>query len=272
MKGRAFACFQASNLLLSSVSYLSPAILLFFVSFLFLFAAVDMWAEMMGTKDFDPSLLTESELVVSVVIAIAFSLLVFIQNDKIGTFVCILIMMIGFALFGISTILIDMKGESIPLLWFILTGVSIYLGYLPPCSLLYDRLIPALGISSTCTFVVSFSDFAGYLGTVALLFYRNFATSSSSYCTFFKGLSLIVCFIGLIGLAITVVVLLYRFGMVSSLKCCGAQQQPQQNEPKSHERILLGEVPASSSEHDAERKLMDSTSPSPAATASPSIV
>jgi hypothetical protein len=56
----------------------------------------------------------------------------------------------------------------------ILSGAGLYMAYVPFNAMLFDRLIAASGTVGTAGFLIYVADASGYLGSCALLLWRNF--------------------------------------------------------------------------------------------------
>jgi hypothetical protein len=56
----------------------------------------------------------------------------------------------------------------------ILSGAGLYMAYVPFNAMLFDRLIAASGTAGTAGFLIYVADASGYLGSCALLVWRNF--------------------------------------------------------------------------------------------------
>ena len=69
--------------------------------------------------------------------------------------------------------------------WFLLTGLGLYMGYVPCNGLYFERLVAAFRYVSTVGFIVTLADWYGYLGSVGVLLYKNFGQNTISYRTFF---------------------------------------------------------------------------------------
>jgi hypothetical protein len=69
--------------------------------------------------------------------------------------------------------------------WFLLTGLGLYMGYVPCNGLYFERLVASFRYVSTVGFIVTLADYYGYMGSVAVLLYKNFGQSSISYLVFF---------------------------------------------------------------------------------------
>jgi hypothetical protein len=96
--------------------------------------------------------------------------------------------MLGALLIGFGTLLFDLHYIS-PFIWSVLVGLGLYVSYIPANSLFFERLIASFCYISTASFMVTLADFYGYLGSVGVLFYKNFGNNDISYFQFFKTMS-----------------------------------------------------------------------------------
>jgi hypothetical protein len=78
----------------------------------------------------------------------------------------------GAVLVGLSTWLFQ-AGLSSPFWWLALTGLGVYLAYVPFNSILFDRLLAATQQVGTATFLIYVADSLGYLGSASLYLGRT---------------------------------------------------------------------------------------------------
>ncbi len=90
----------------------------------------------------------------------------------------------GFLILGLSTLAFQAHLLA-PLPWMILTGAGLYMAYTPFNAMLFDRLIAFTGRVATAGFLIYLADASGYLGSVALLLWRNFGVVSLQWVSFF---------------------------------------------------------------------------------------
>lgn len=90
----------------------------------------------------------------------------------------------GFVLLGVSTLAFQAHLLS-PLAWMILTGAGLYMAYTPFNAMLFDRMIAFSGRIGTAGFLIYLADSSGYLGSVALLVWRNFVMVDLDWLKFF---------------------------------------------------------------------------------------
>jgi hypothetical protein len=67
----------------------------------------------------------------------------------------------------------------------ILAGAGLYMAYTPFNAMLFDRLIAYSGRVATAGFLIYVADASGYLGSVALLLWRNFGGFKLDWLQFF---------------------------------------------------------------------------------------
>jgi hypothetical protein len=90
----------------------------------------------------------------------------------------------GFVLLGAATLAFQ-AGYLSPLVWMIATGAGLYMAYTPFNAMLFDRMVAYSGRVGTAGFLIYVADASGYLGSVALLVWRNFAMVKLDWLNFF---------------------------------------------------------------------------------------
>lgn len=85
---------------------------------------------------------------------------------------------------GLSTWLFRQGTLSVGV-WYTLVGLGLYAAYVPCNGLYFERLVASFRYVSTVGFIVTLADWYGYLGSVAVLLYKNFGQPSISFLDFF---------------------------------------------------------------------------------------
>ena len=157
--------------------------------------SAEFWAEAGGGTD--PSIYTSTEVVVSLVVLVLLGGIIFIRNNHTALMVNHLAILAGFILIGGATFLyrsdvIQAKG------WMILVGTGLYLGYIPFNSILIDRLLATFRYMGTVGFLMYVLDSCGYLGSVAVLYLKQFLNIQLSWLDFFMAGSEYVSVSGII--------------------------------------------------------------------------
>lgn len=144
--------------------------------------AAEIWAAM-GFGD-TPSVFTTSETIISFAVLIIMSALMLVKDNARAFLLNHALILLGLIICGISAILYHYHLLS-PLQLMIGTGLGVYMGYVPFNCILFDRLIAAFRTPGNAGFLMYLSDSFGYLGSVAVLFYKNFGGNDLPWISFF---------------------------------------------------------------------------------------
>lgn len=132
----------------------------------------------------NPGIFAKTETLVALGILIVMALLQRVTDNFRALTLLNGIMLMGSTLVGLSTYAYA-TGALSPGNWFLLTGLGLYMAYVPCNGLFFERLIATFRYVSTVGFIVTLADWYGYLGSVAVLLYKNFGHSTISYREFF---------------------------------------------------------------------------------------
>ncbi len=135
-----------------------------------------------------PAIFTLSELPIAFAVLFVLAWLMRIRNNRRALTVVHVLMAAGTALVGLLTFGYQ-AGVIGPATWMIGVGVGLYLAYVPFGCILFDRLLACVGWKGTAGFMIYVTDAFGYLGSVALLLYRNFGEARLSWLAFFVDVS-----------------------------------------------------------------------------------
>jgi hypothetical protein len=115
---------------------------------------------------------TASELPVAVLSLTVLGVIIVVRDNVKALLVIHGVVFAGLLLLGVSTLAFQ-AGLLSPLAWMILSGAGLYMAYVPFNAMLFDRLIAASGTVGTAGFLIYIADASGYLGSCALLVWRN---------------------------------------------------------------------------------------------------
>jgi len=115
----------------------------------------------------------------------------------------------GCALVGLSTLAFQTHLIS-PLTWMILAGSGLYMAYNPINAVLFDRLVAVSGRMGTAGFLIYVADSAGYLGSVAVLLWRNFGQAALDWLQFFVLGAYVTSVVGVAGTVFAAIYFLRR--------------------------------------------------------------
>ncbi|GAB2778840.1 DUF5690 family protein [Rhabdobacter roseus] len=132
----------------------------------------------------NPALFAQTETLIALVILLLMAGLRWVP-DNFRAFTLINgLMLAGGALVGLSTWFFQLGVLSAGA-WFMLTGLGMYMAYVPCNGLYFERLVASFRYVSTVGFIVTLADWYGYLGSVAVLLYKNFGQATISFQQFF---------------------------------------------------------------------------------------
>ena len=132
----------------------------------------------------EAAIFSASELPVAIIALIGMGAVIVVRDNRRALMVIHAMVGGGFALLGLSTA--AFQAHLIPpLVWMILGGSGLYLAYNPINAALFDRLVAVSGRTANAGFLIYVADSSGYMGSVALLLWRNFGQGSLNWLQFF---------------------------------------------------------------------------------------
>lgn len=148
------------------------------------------------------AIFTQTEIPIAVIVLLIMAAMRWVQNNYKAFVIIQCLMLLGGVLIGLSTLLYQ-QGVLSPITWLTLLGLGLYMAYAMCNSLYFERMIAAFKRSGTVGFMITFADYYAYLGSILVLFYKNFFQKSINYHEFFIYLSyaVSVVYIVLIGLS-----------------------------------------------------------------------
>lgn len=186
---RSFLAAYAPGLIAIVVAYV---LLTAFRDFRDNFAA-EIWAALgFGGK---AAIFSASELPVALIALAGMALVILVRDNRRALLVIHIMIASGFALLGIATLAFQAQLIS-PFVWVVLSGSGLYMAYTPINAVLFDRMVAASGRIANAGFLIYVADSFGYLGSVALLLWRNFGQRSLDWLSFFMGGAYITSVVG----------------------------------------------------------------------------
>jgi len=157
--------------------------------------ASNIWNELGYGKD--ASVFTKSELPASLIVLVLMGLLVFIRKNIYALLINHVVIITGFLTAIVSTLLFT-NGALSSFWWMTLTGVGLYMGYVPFNCMLFERLIASFKYVSNAGFIIYVADSFGYLGSDVILLVKNFMNLDISWTDFFIRMVLVVSVAGIV--------------------------------------------------------------------------
>lgn len=156
----------------------------------------NIWNELGYGKNY--SIFTKTEINTSLVILLIMGLLVLIRKNFIAFAVAHYVIAGGFAMAGIASLLF-ITGKMDGVLWMQLTGLGLYMGYIPFNCIFFERLIASFRIAGNVGFLIYFADAFGYLGSVTVMLVKEFMKLNLNWSQFYSQGVAAVSVIGLAG-------------------------------------------------------------------------
>jgi len=170
--------------------------------------AANIWAELGQGKE--ATIFTKTELPASLVILVLMSTLVLVRNNMKALLVNHLIVLVGFVLSLVATLLYQ-YGVLSPFSWMASLGVGLYMGYVPFNSILFDRLIASFQHVSNAGFLIYLADSFGYIGSDAILIVKSFFNVQHSWTSFFIYLVIILSVLGILLMGCSIIYFKRKF-------------------------------------------------------------
>ncbi len=134
------------------------------------------------------AIFTQTETPIAITVLLIMAAMRWVQNNHKAFVIIQLLMLAGGILIGVSTLLYQQKILS-PVAWLTTLGLGVYMAYAMCNSLYFERMIASFKKSGTVGFLITFADYYAYIGSVLVLFYKNFFQKSINYLDFFIILS-----------------------------------------------------------------------------------
>lgn len=186
--------------------------------------AADIWKDLgYGAQ---AGIFTQTEIPVSIAIIVIMGLLVFVKNNFHAFMLNHFIVITGFAIAFISTLLFKQHRLD-PIWWMTLTGLGLYMGYIPFNCIFFERLIAVFKYVSNVGFIIYVADSCGYLGSVLVMLFKNFSGVSLSWSQFFMDAVLGVSVTGIVMMIVAAWYFKKRFESVNNKSATGITTEVQ---------------------------------------------
>jgi hypothetical protein len=153
----------------------------------------------------DASIYTISELPIAFLVLLILGLFGAVKSNFKAFIGFHYLLVFASMLVGFSTLLFQ-QGVLSPVYWMILSGFGLYACYVPFNCIFFDRMIATFKIEGNSSYLIYIADSFGYLGSMAVLLYKNFGKPNSSWLQFFIGSTYCIAFLGV---GVSVVSMLY---------------------------------------------------------------
>lgn len=139
--------------------------------------SAEIWANL-GFKS--SSIFTISEIIIGVFIAFNIALGVKIKNNKMAFYANHFFIIFGCLITYFST-KTYLANYTSAFWWMVLSGMGIYMAYIPFNGVLFDRLLAVLKEKANVSFLFFMADFAGYLGTIGVMIFQIYSPKNINW-------------------------------------------------------------------------------------------
>lgn len=139
--------------------------------------AVEIWNEV--DSGWESGVFAQTELIAGLVVLVVIGCLSAVKDNRLGFGLINFIMFAGLIIAAVSSYYF-LLGRLNGYPWMLLVGVGMFLSYITAQTVLFERMIALFRIKANAGFLVYLCDSTGYLGSVALLIYKEFLPENSS--------------------------------------------------------------------------------------------
>jgi MFS family permease len=165
--------------------------------------AADMWQELgFGNQ---PEIFTTTEIPTTILVLVLISCMMLIQNNRRAFIITHFIVILGFFLAGISSLLFITHHIS-PFIWMTLAGLGLYIGYIPFNCILFDRMIASFKCAGNVGFLMYLADSFGYMGSVGVIVIKTFFNLRLKWTAVYSNGVMVL---SVVGIALTLLALAY---------------------------------------------------------------
>ena len=126
------------------------------------------------------------------------SLLILVKNNINAFLINHYIIIAGYVLALLATLLFK-NNQIIAMMWMVMIGTGLYLSYVPFNALYFERMIASFKVKGNVGLIMYVADAFGYLGSVLVLFVKQFFGLHLSWTSFFINVIFIISTFGIAG-------------------------------------------------------------------------
>ncbi len=196
-------------------------IILITVTYLFLTVMRDirdnfmsnMWNDLGYGKK--PAIFTRTETITSIIVLIVMSMLVIIRNNFKAFQVIHGVIAVGFIITGISSLLF-ITGYMEGALWMQLTGLGLYMGYVPFNCIFFERMIASFRIAGNVGFLIYIADAYGYLGSMSVVLTKEILRVKLNWVSFYSTAVIIFSIVGVAGTVLSLIYFKRKYKIINT--------------------------------------------------------
>ncbi|MFY8089746.1 MAG: DUF5690 family protein [Chitinophagaceae bacterium] len=165
--------------------------------------SAEMWKEMGYAAK--PSLFSSTEIPITIGLLVIIGALVLIKKSIKAFFIIHLLIIIGFIVAGGASYLYKQEVIS-GYIFMLLTGLGLYLVYIPFNAVFFERMIASFGIVGNVGFLIYLADSFGYVGSITVLLSKEVFKINTNWTNFFIT---IVFYLSIVGVFATIAMWLF---------------------------------------------------------------
>lgn len=169
--------------------------------------AVEIW-KALGFAD-NTQILATADIPIAVFVLVFTSFMILIKNNRVAFYLTLGTIALGGILLILSTSLFR-SGLLNPVVWMILIGFGLYLSYVSYHTMLFERWIALFRKQSNIGYLMYIADAFGYLGSVGILFLKNYFSPQLRWLPFIENVAIIAGLLTLILSGTTVLYFLHK--------------------------------------------------------------
>lgn len=157
--------------------------------------SADMWKELGYLNQ--PSLFAKTETPITLLVLAMIGSMVLMKNSFKAFMLTHFFIGLGFFIAGTAAILFLQELLS-PIWWMTLTGLGLYMVYIPFNSVFFERMIAAFKFSGNVGFLIYVADSFGYLGSIGVLLSKEVFKVKLNWVHFFSNSVIILSVAGVL--------------------------------------------------------------------------
>lgn len=157
--------------------------------------SADMWKEMGYLNQ--PALFAKTETPITIVILIIIGSMTLLRKNFLAFMLSHGIIAAGFIVAGICTWVFTKNGLS-PFWWMTLTGLGLYMVYIPFNAVFFERMISSFRFTGNVGFLIYIADSFGYLGSIGVLFSKEIFKVQLNWVQFFSNSVMVLSIAGVV--------------------------------------------------------------------------
>jgi MFS family permease len=162
----------------------------------------NMWAELGYGGNY--RIFTKTEITISVIVLLMMALLVTVRRNMQAFQIIHVLVLAGFITACLSSVFF-FNGELNGAVWMQLTGLGLYMAYIPFNCLFFERLIAVFKTSGNAGFLMYFIDAFGYLASTAIIVIKELMRVDRNWVSFFSGGIIVFSAMGMAGIIVSLI-------------------------------------------------------------------